>query len=68
MYLVIQMYFIQIYFTFGNKLTDFFIFLKFLLTLHTTRNIKESKILRRFKTQFEGKQFKCDCEQQSFVL
>ena len=53
---------------FGNKFTDFCVFPKFLLTLHTRWNIKESKILKKFKTQFEGKQFKSDYEQQSFVL
>ena len=31
-------------------------------------NIKESKILRKFKTQFGGKQFKAGYEQQTFVL
>ena len=70
-YLVIQMYLTQIYFYFlwfGNKLTDFCVFPKFLLTLHTRWNIKGSKILRKFKTQFEGSQFKSDYEQQTFVL
>ena len=70
-YLVIQVYFMQIYFYFlwfGNKFTDFCVFPKFLLTLHTRWNTKESKILRKFKTQFEGRQFKSDYEQQTFVL
>ena len=62
-YLVIQMYFMQIYFYFlwfGNKFTDFLVFPKFLFIV--------SKILRKFKTQFEGSQFKSDYEQQTFVL
>ena len=70
-FLVIQMYFMQIYFYFlwfGNKFTDFCVFAKLLLTLHTRWNIKENKILRKFKTQFEGSQFKSDYEQQTFVL
>ena len=70
-YLVMQMYFMQIYFYFlwfGNKFTDFCVFSKFLLTLHTRWNIKGSKIVRKFKTQFEGNQFKSDYEQQTFVL
>ena len=70
-YLVIQMYFMQIYFYFlwfDNKFTDFCVFPKFLLTLHTRWNIKESKILRKFKTRFESSQFKCDYQQQTLVL
>ena len=70
-YLVIEMYFMKIYFHFlwfGNKFADFCAFPKFLLTLHTRWNLKESKILRKFKTQFEGSQFKSDYEQQTFVL
>ena len=35
-------------FSSGNKFTDSFVFPNFLLTLHTTRTIKESKILRGF--------------------
>ena len=69
-YLVIQVYFMQIYFYFlwfGNKFTDFCVFPK-VLNLHTRWNTKESKILRKFKTQFEGRQFKSDYEQQTFVL
>ena len=53
---------------FGNKFTYIFVFPNFLLTLNTTLAIKERKILRRLKTQFEGKQCKSDYEQQSFVL
>ena len=41
---------------FGNKFTYIFVFPNFLLTLNTTLAIKERKILRRLKTQFEGKQ------------
>ena len=41
---------------------------EFLLTLHTRWHMKENKILRKFKTQIEGNQFKSDYEQQSFVL
>ena len=70
-HLVIQMFFMQIYFNFwwfGNKYTDFCLFPKFLLTLHTRWNIKETKILRKLKTQFEGSKFKSDYEQQTFVL
>ena len=70
-YLVIEMYFMQIYFYFlwfANKFTDFCAFPKFLLTLHTRWNIKESKILKKFETQFEGSQFNSDYEQQTFVL
>ena len=62
-YIVIQMYFMEMYFYFlwfGNKFTDFFVFPKFLLTLHTRWNIKDRKIIRKFKTQFEGSQFKSD--------
>ena len=69
-YLVMQMYFMQIYFYFlwfGNKFTDFFVFPKFLLTIHTRWNIKRSKILRKSKTQFEDSQLKSDYEQQTFV-
>ena len=65
------MYFMQIYFYlswFGKKITDSFVFPSFLLTLHTSLTIKESKILRKFITKFEGKQYKSDYEQQSFVL
>ena len=60
-YLVIQMYFMEVYFYFlwfGNKFTDFYVFPKILLTLNARLNIKESKILRKFKTQFEISQFK----------
>ena len=53
---------------FGHKFTYFFVFPNFLLTLNITLAIKERKILRRLKTQFEGKQCKSDYEQQSFVL
>ena len=52
MYLVIQMYFMQIYFQLlwsWNKFANFVVFMNFLLTLHATWTIKESKILRRFK-------------------
>ena len=51
-YLVIQMYFMQMCFHHswsGNKLADFVVLLNFLLTLHATWTIKESKILRRLK-------------------
>ena len=41
---------------FGNKFTYIFVFSNFLFTLNTTLAIKERKILRRLKTQFEGKQ------------
>ena len=71
LFIVKELHFMQIYFYFlwfGNKFTDFCVFPKFLLTLHTRWNIKESKILRKFKTQFEGSQFKSDYEQQTFVL
>ena len=71
MYLVIKMYFMQIYFYFlwfGNKFTDFCVFPKFLLTIYTRWNIKESKILRKSKTRFESSQFKSDYAQQTFVL
>ena len=49
-YLVILMYFMQIYFHLlwsGNEFTDFALFLNFLLTLHATWVIKKTKILRR---------------------
>ena len=36
----------NIFLWFGNKFTDFFVLAKFLLTLQTGENIKESKILR----------------------
>ena len=55
------MYFMEVYFyflRFGNKFTDFYVFPKILLTLNARLNIKESKILRKFKTQFEISQFK----------
>ena len=70
-YLVTQMYFMQIYFYFlwfENKFTDFCVYPKFLLTVHTRWNIKESQILSKFKTQFEGSQLKSGYEQQTFVL
>ena len=46
--LLIQMHFMEEYFyflLFGNKFTDFCVFPKFLLTLHTRLNIKERKTL-----------------------
>ena len=52
-YLVTQMYFMQIYFHLlwsANKFTDFFVFMNFLLTLHLTWTIKEVIIeLNRIK-------------------
>ena len=51
-YLVILMHFMQIHFHllwFGNKFTDFVIFLNFLTTLFATWIVKKSKIQRRFK-------------------
>ena len=51
-YLVILMYFMQIYFHLlwsGNRFTDFVVFLNFLSALHATWIIKKSNILRRFK-------------------
>ena len=69
--LLIQMYFMEVYFyllLFGNKFTDFRVFPKFLLTLHTRLNIKESKTLWKFKTLFESSQFKSYYEQQTFVF
>ena len=51
-YLVILMYFMQIYFHLlwsGNKFPDFVVFLIFLSTPHARWIINESKILRRFK-------------------
>ena len=71
MYLVIKMYFMQIYFYFlwfGIKFTDFSVFPKILLTLHNRWNIKESKIQWKFRTQFEGSQFKSDYEQKTFIV
>ena len=53
-YLVIQMYFMQIFFhllSSANKLTDLFVFPIFLFTLHATRTIKRSEILRKFRVK-----------------
>ena len=61
-YLVIEMYFMQIYFNLlwsGNKFTKFVIFLNFLLNL---------RVKSQDKTQFEGKRHKSDYYQQCFVL
>ena len=57
-----EMYFMKIYFYilwFGNKFIEFWVF---------PRNINESKILRKLKTQSESRQFKSDYEKQTFVL
>ena len=70
-YLVLHTYFMQIYFYilwFWNKFIDFCVFPKFALALHTRWNTKESKILRKIKTQFEGSQFTSHYEQQAFLL
>ena len=54
MYLVTEIYFMQIYFNLlwsGNKFTKFVIFLNFLLIL---------RVKSQDKTQFEGKRHKSD--------
>ena len=59
-YLAIQMYLMQIYFYllwFGNKFTDFFVFSKFLLALHTRWNVNNVKFWENTKFNLKAKNF-----------